>query len=165
MIRSIPQFGLLICCAAIISACATAPAPPPIEDGSTSAPIVRESAEPKDTQEQQSAPRPAAATTALLAAADEARATGDFNNAITYLERAVRIDPRNADLWVALSEAHLANSDLSAANQHARKAIALAGENPIQQQRAWLQLANIREAEGNLSEAQAIRRRYRSVSG
>ena len=164
MIRSKPQFIVLLVAAALLSACATAPTPPPVEDGAASAPVIRDSTEPQSPQDQP-APRATAATTALLAAAEEARAERDYNNAITYLERAVRIDPRNADLWVALSEAHLANSDLTAANQHIRKAIALAGDNPVQRQRAWLQLASIREAEGNLSEARAIRKRYQSVSG
>ena len=85
--------------------------------------------------------------------------------AITYLERAVRIDPRNAELWTELSAAHLADNNLAAANQHVRKAIALAGDDPALSRSAWLQMADIRQAEGNRSEADAIRRRFSAVRG
>ncbi len=111
------------------------------------------------------APDTSAATLALLTAAQTAMADAQPQTAVTYLERAVRIDPRNATLWIELSAAHLADNNLAAANQHARKAIALAGQDRTLTRAAWLQMADIRDAEGNNGEADAIRRRFAAVRG
>jgi tetratricopeptide (TPR) repeat protein len=148
-----------------LTACATAPSQPPVVDQSQSAPIQREPVVTGKNDKSEPPIQSTAATASLLAAAASERANKNFDNAITYLERAVRIDPRNSTLWVELSNAHLANNDLNAANQHVRKAIALAGSDPVLLRQAWLQLADIREAEGNMSEARAIRRRYEAIRG
>lgn len=110
-------------------------------------------------------PDTSAATLALQSAAQIAMADAEPQTAVTYLERAVRIDPRNATLWIELSAAHLADNNLAAANQHVRKAIALAGQDQALTRAAWLQMADIREAEGNRSEADAIRRRFAALRG
>jgi hypothetical protein len=54
---------------------------------------------------------------------------------------------------------------LVSANQYARKAIALSASDPSQHRLAWLQLADIKDAEGQGAEARSIRRRYSSVRG
>jgi len=154
-----------------LGACATSPTPPPVVAGEASAPIQREpvnrSAPAATSGPTASAatPRPTAATASLLAAANSASEQQNFGDAISYLERAVRIEPRNANLWIELSDAHLASGNTTAANQHVRKAIALAGSDPALTRLAWLQLADVREAEGNRSEARAIRRRYSRERG
>ena len=148
-----------------LAACAAAPsAPPVIEDGQATAPIERD-VDPAAPPPDEPQPQPTAATWALVSAAQSAMADQQHDSAIAYLERAVRIDPRNAELWIELSAAHLADDNLAAATQHVRKAIALASQDPALTRRAWLQMADIREAEGNASEAKAIRRRYRAVPG
>jgi cytochrome c-type biogenesis protein CcmH/NrfG len=81
------------------------------------------------------------------------------------LERAVRIEPREALLWIRLSRAHLAQGEMRAAFQHARKAIALAGSDSSKFSAAWLQLANVFTAQGKNAEAQQIRRRFSRSSG
>ncbi|MBT7334602.1 MAG: hypothetical protein HN856_09535 [Gammaproteobacteria bacterium] len=108
---------------------------------------------------------PHSATEILLARAQETKQQGDVLATISHLERAVRIDPRNPRLWIALSQAHLSNRDLSAANQYVRKAIALSHGNLAQSSQAWLQLANVREAQGKASEAASIRAKYQSTPG
>ncbi len=147
-----------------LSGCATPPTTPPVIEEAGTAPIEREVVE-TDSTETQSIPDTSAATVALLAQAQAAMANDVPQTAITYLERAVRIDPRNAQLWIELSAAHLADNNLAAANQHARKAIALAGNDPTLSRSAWLQMADIRQAEGNRSEADAIRRRFDAMRG
>ncbi|MCR9261051.1 MAG: tetratricopeptide repeat protein [Pseudomonadaceae bacterium] len=146
------------------SGCATPPITPPVIEEAGTAPIEREVVEP-DTAATQATPDTSAATIALLAQAQAALSDDAPQTAITYLERAVRIDPRNPQLWIELSAAHLADNNLAAANQHIRKAIALAGNDPAQSRSAWLQMADIREAEGNRREADAIRRRFSAVRG
>lgn len=155
----------LCACALWLAACAATPsAPPTVEEGQATAPIERE-IEPAPAPVDEPAPQPTAATLALVSAAQTAMAEEQHDSAIAYLERAVRIDPRNAELWIELSAAHLADNNLAAATQHVRKAIALAAQDPALTRRAWLQMADIREAEGNASEARAIRRRYQAVPG
>ncbi len=137
--------------------------PPPIERDTSQT----------DTEVDQDTQNSNAATNTLLAAATKASQNNDHNNAVVYLERAIRIDPRNAALWLRLSATHLANHDLAAANQHARKAIALAGSttgsktgsNSELTRSAWFQMADIKEAEGKRAEADSIRRRYRRYRG
>ncbi|XOV84538.1 MAG: tetratricopeptide repeat protein [bacterium] len=147
-----------------LTGCATPPTTPPvIEDAGT--PPVERDVEVAGTGDTQTAPDTSAATLALLAQAQKAMDDAAPQTAITYLERAVRIDPRNAQLWTQLSAAHLADNNLAAANQHIRKAIALAGEDPVLSRSAWLQMADIREAQGNRSEADAIRRRFAALRG
>ncbi len=109
-------------------------------------------------------PRSSAAQT-LLARANTALRDEEPGTAIVLLERAVRIEPREAQLWIRLSKAHLEQGDTQIAFQHARKAIALAGSERNKQTAAWLQLANVYEAQGRDSDAQNILRRYGRGSG
>jgi len=147
----------------LLSACTSMPATPPTVEDRQPPPIERDPVAVADSRDE--VDRSTAATATLLAAAHDAAELSDHDSAIAYLERAVRIEPRNAELWIALSDAHLAAANLAAATQHARKAIALAGADERLVRQAWLQLADIREAQGNLSEARAIRRRYQSMRG
>ncbi len=147
----------------VLTGCGSNPISPPVEDQGSQAPIERDlPAVPDDNAPPASTN---AATESLLAAADEAAAAREYNSAIAYLERAVRIDPRNPSLWLRLSAAYLANGELTAAAQHTRKAIALAGDNPTLQRAAWLHMAEVEQAMGNYSEAQALRRRWQPVRG
>ena len=109
-------------------------------------------------------PRNSGAQT-LLARANTALASEQPATAVLLLERAVRIEPREALLWIRLSQAHLGQGDSRTAFQHARKAIALAGSETNKRTAAWLQLANVYEAQGKDGEAKQIRNRYGRYSG
>ena len=65
-------------------------------------------------------PRSSGAQT-LLARANTALASEQPATAVLLLERAVRIEPREALLWIRLSQAHFDQGDSRAAFQHARK--------------------------------------------
>lgn len=146
----------------IISACASGPKIPPIIEDAQTAPIERD---PKSDPELEPEPNTTAAINSLMAAASRSSEEHNYDNAIAHLMRGLRIAPRNTQLWIQLSAAHLADQNIPAATQHARKAIALAGEDVGLARSAWLQLANVYEAQGNVSEARAIRRRYRYIRG
>ena len=105
-----------------------------------------------------------------MSAADEALACKQPEHANLLMERAVRIEPRNFELWIRLSRAHLASGNLAPAIQHARKAIALAEissseSSRANQAKAWLQYAKVLDAQGNTREAASIRSRYRRQRG
>ena len=159
------NFARSICIAAYLTlaACASAPTPNPAPSAKATAPAVerRQPAPPKTNTD---------ATFALLSEADTALDAAQPKRAILLLERAVRIEPRNFELWIRLSRAHLATDNMNAAVQHARKAIALADvavgvTTATAQAKAWLQYAEVLEYRGQKQEAASIRRRYGQQRG
>ena len=159
------NFARSICIAAYLTlaACASAPTPNPAPSAKATAPAVerRKPAPPKTNTD---------ATFALLSEADNALGAAQPKRAILLLERAVRIEPRNFELWIRLSRAHLATDNLNAAMQHARKAIALADiavgiRIDAARAKAWLQFAEVLEYRGQKQEADSIRRRYGQQRG
>ena len=155
--------------ALLLSACAsttTKPAPARGDTPITTANPAPSTPAPNRTE----SPTKTSATFALLSAADEALAGKQPEQAILLMERAVRIEPRNFELWIRLSRAHLASGNLAPAIQHARKAIALAEissseSSRANQAKAWLQYAKVLDAQGNTREAASIRSRYRRQRG
>ena len=154
--------ALCVSWACLLTACATAPvsAPPPVEDAGSRAPVER-----VPTEAPASAGNTSSAANTLLAQASEAAASSEHGTAIVYLERAIRLEPRNPQLWIALARQYLATNDTPKATQYARKAIALAGTDEASVRDAWLTLADIKEEEGAIYEAQSIRRRYETARG
>ena len=107
----------------------------------------------------------AGATLALLAQSERAASAGDPDAAVAYLERAIRLNPRSADLWLQLARLQLANEDPEAAVQFAHKAISLAGDRVDWVRDAWLLIADARAAQGDGDTARAIRTRWQSHRG
>ena len=153
----------------LLSACASTTTKPAPARGDT--PITTATPAPSTPAPNRAAsPTKTSATFALLSAADEALAGKQPEQAILLMERAVRIEPRNFELWIRLSRAHLASGNLAPAIQHARKAIALAEissseSSRANQAKAWLQYAKVLDAQGNTREAASIRSRYRRQRG
>ena len=146
-----------------ICACTTSPVTPPIVQDSSSAPVQREPA--LDLENEAELADSAVAINVLLAQAKNASDADNYSRAVAHLMRGLRIEPRNVQIWIQLSAAHLADANIAAAAQHAKKAIALAGQDGILLRDAWLQMAEVYEAQGKANEAQAVRRRYRFVRG
>ena len=155
-------FGLVVI--ASLSACATNPYEPEVTEAGTQAPIEREQDESAEAEPSQP-PAAERATATLLASAKQASVSGRHGEAINYLERAVRMQPRDPKLWTNLAAAYLANEELVNATRHVRKAIALAESDDVAAQQAWLTLADIKEAQGEVSEARSIRRQWRKLRG
>lgn len=139
------------------------------QEGNSSGQSNRPLPEKRDTKTKPKAPAIAppqnSGAQTLLARANTALASEQPATAVLLLERAVRIEPREALLWIRLSQAHLVQGDSRTAFQHARKAIALAGSQANKRTAAWLQLANVYEAQGKGGEAKQIRNRYGRYSG
>ena len=153
--------------AVLITACASTPQAPPVQDATTQAPIERSQTPDAENAARQErlaiAEETREVTNMLLAQAQTALGDNNQRSAINLLERAVRLAPRDSELWVALGHAHLADGNVNSATQHVRKAIALAGNEPTARRRAWLAMADIREYEGLPAEAASIRRRYNRI--
>jgi hypothetical protein len=78
-------------------------------------------------------PRPqndaSGASSALLAQSRAERAAGSFAQATASIERALRLDPNNAELWVERGELALQTGNAPQAATMARKALSLVGSN------------------------------------
>ena len=69
------------------------------------------------------------ATRELLAESRAARAAGNLTDAAVSVERALRIDPNDPELWLEFGQIQLASGDNAQAAALARKALTLAGDD------------------------------------
>lgn len=74
-------------------------------------------------QPEVSRPAPSGAHTGLLLKADDARSRGDYSQSLAYLERAQRIDPDNADIYLGLAQTHTASGNVAQARAAAERGL------------------------------------------
>lgn len=148
-----------------LTGCATTPVSP--SDGTAEDPVDPVTADRRDDTAPRPAPPPSpdSATLALLQQSERAAQSGELDTALAYAERALRIDPRRADLWTRLAELTLANGDPETAIRYANKALSLARERPDWQRDAWLIIADAREYQGDADAARTIRERWQTHRG
>ncbi|WP_293393365.1 tetratricopeptide repeat protein [Nevskia sp.] len=119
----------------------TAPAPAP---ATTIPPLLPTQPSGRPQPSAESFPKTLAAAgtgPAVLALARQAqtfRSAGRPQDALGQYERALRIEPKNAFVWQAMAETHLALHNVEQAESAARKSNSLARGNP------WLELGNWR---------------------
>jgi Flp pilus assembly protein TadD len=115
----IQRFTAVACLTASLQACSVIPrADSSAQDQPPAATPARSS----------SAPVPSASA-ALLTQSRLARDAGDYGAAAASIERALRIEPNNALLWLEYGELRLAEGNLDQAETLARKAASLAGDD------------------------------------
>jgi len=90
------------------------------------------------------------AVVALLSKADQSYKAGEYDQAVSTIERALRIEPRNARLVYKLAAVRLRQKKAKLAENLAKKAALLAGNNTLIKRRAWLLIAEARRMQGNL---------------
>lgn len=101
---------------------------PPVETRPAPPPPVVTTPEPAPPVEPEPVPEPPEpnATQAygpLLARADTAAAGGDYESALALLERAQRIDPDSAEVYLALARTYAAKGDVSQARATAERGL------------------------------------------
>lgn len=101
--------------------------PYPAADGAKASPL-NESETAQPLAESESRP-PSTAVVALLDTATQQTRAGKLDNAAATLERALRLEPRNAELWTRLAEVRLKQGQLDQAASLAAKSNNLAGNN------------------------------------
>jgi len=100
---------------------------------------------PVPAQPQQPQPKPQSTVTlALQNEAERAATAGDLPKAIQILERAIRIQPDSAQLWIELARCHLKEGNAAQAEQFARKALLFTGSRYDLEQQAWVVIADAR---------------------
>ena len=98
------------------------------------------------------------AVNALASAANQSNKSGDIEAATTTIERAIRIEPRNATLYYKLAVLRLKQSKPKLAEDLAKKALLLATNDAALKKHSWLLVARARELLGDIngsSEAKA----------
>jgi tetratricopeptide (TPR) repeat protein len=133
-LRAVPR-ALAFALLATLAACSTlegahrpgsqsAPRP-----GSAGSPAPPESPPPSVAAPARPPSETSGATQALLAQSRAARTAGNYAQANATIERALRIAPSDASLWVELGEIELATGNAAQAATLARKALTLAAPN------------------------------------
>lgn len=124
-----------------------APAPPPVaEPQPLPAPIVRE-------------PILSPASRALVGQAQTQLASKNYAVAASSIERALRIEPDNALLWIELGKVRQAEGNYVQAENMGRKALSMATNAPRAQSSAWSLIAESLRARGRNPEAREAQMR------
>ncbi|MFO7581003.1 tetratricopeptide repeat protein [Guyparkeria sp.] len=103
------------------------------------------------------------AVLALVEQADQRRQAGDLAGAQSTLERAVKIEPGNARLWLDLAQLRLARDQPAQAEQLALRAVEHARDNATLSA-AWKLVAKARRAQGDEAGAREAEERAGSES-
>jgi tetratricopeptide (TPR) repeat protein len=152
-----PVFMLGACSAPPVRERPPAPPPPTVER--PEAPVERPSeARVAPYREPRPAPpRPVfgPAVRSLLETAEAQQKAGNLQGAASTLERALRIEPRNAHLWNRLARLRMAQDRLGEAADLAAKSNALAGPDQALKQDNWELIAAARRAAGDMAGARA----------
>ena len=136
------------------SAATEAPAPP--DDGIETAAYTPPEPEPLEQRYPRSAGEVSGpAVSSLYRQAQSEADAGRHASAIAVLERAQRIEPRNAFVWSRLAEAQLAAGDAGQAENTALRANSFARGNPYLEARNWRVIADARRSAGDQAGARA----------
>ena len=139
--------------------------PPPLrgEVAEEAPPVVYEATKPSEGEEAHQgntgqtakplatvpAPADSPAVLALLQEADASSASGRLDNAAATLERAIRIQPRNALLWQKLAEVRLQQHQPGLAEDLAKKSNIYAKDNKALLSKNWSIIATARREKGD----------------
>lgn len=98
---------------------------------------------------------PAPAVAELLAKADQSSAQGQYDAARANLERAVKISPRNAELWQRLAMLSYTQEDWAQAKALAERSNSFTAADSVLAARNWTLIGNAELKLGNQSAAAA----------
>jgi tetratricopeptide (TPR) repeat protein len=108
---------------------------------------------------------PDSAVAHLHADARKRLAAKQYHAAASTLERALRIAPRNAELWHSLAVVRLQQQRWEMARNMAAKSNSLAAANRALQAENWRVIANSHQAQGNQQAARKAWQRARQLGG
>jgi tetratricopeptide (TPR) repeat protein len=97
------------------------------------------------------------AVDALVLAANQNSSSGNIEVASATIERAIRIEPRNANLYYKLALVRLKQSKPRLAEDLAKKSALLAANDSTLKKHSWLLIAHARELQSNFKGAKEAR--------
>jgi len=130
----------------------------PSEDGKITSPTVQTipyvtppvpQPSPQHSSSSRSSSKANAAVTSLLSSADNSIKHGDFRSASAAIERALRHDPKNADLWHRLAQVRLRQSEYAQVESLSLKSNALSNGNKPLMARNWSLISKARRLRGD----------------
>ena len=131
---------------------------PPVENSEDQAPPIADTApapkEPEPYTPLESIGPQTPAVGSLVLSANENSQSGNYDSAVASIERAIRIEPRNAALYYKLAVLRLNQSKPRLAEDIARKAALLAVNDTKLKKHSWLLIANARELQNNYAGAE-----------
>lgn len=136
-----------------------------VYQGSISRPPAQSSEAPASRNPDETSPGQAAprihnpAVSALIRQAEQFIEDGEFQNAGAALERALRIDPRNAELYSRLAGVMLLQEHPDEAESLAKRSNSLASDWPGLQAKNWTIIARALRARGENASADAAEMR------
>jgi tetratricopeptide (TPR) repeat protein len=172
-VRHTSQLLVFVLCLGVLAGCALpapysppapaktpVPEPPPpvgsapqVETAPATPPEVAPPAEPLPPQPiRERTLNPAART--LVSQAQAQTAAGNYAIAAANLERALRIEPDSAQLWIEMGRVRQAEGNFPQAENMARKALSLAAGDARNQAAAWRLIADSYRSRKRVQEAQ-----------
>lgn len=109
------------------------------------------------------APVHSSAVISLLKSAQLLESAGDLTAAVGTIERALRIEPRNAHLWNRLAHLRFSQGRISPAADLALKSMALAGGDIVLKRDNWQLIARARRRAGDVAGARVAERKARML--
>ena len=166
----VASLGLVL----ILSACIGTPSrtSAPVREnataGSAPAPLVNQNGDVQvrvyePPQVALAAPVHSKAVQALLKRSEQQQQQGDLAGAVTTIERALRLESRNAHLWNRLAHLRYEQGRRNLAADLAAKSNALAGRDLGLKRDNWLLIANARRSVGDDSGARDAERKARML--
>jgi len=134
----------------------SSPPPPPLS-APTPAPVPAPEPAPSVRRESVPVPEEGKAAATLLASARQNVRTGQFSQAEMTLERALRVEPRNARLWHEMAQVKFEQKDYGQAVQFCIKSNSLAGKDYDLIQQNWLLMEKAYLEQGEPEKARQAR--------
>ncbi|MCW8921279.1 MAG: tetratricopeptide repeat protein [Sedimenticola sp.] len=104
------------------------------------------------------------AVSALLKTASQQADQQDLDGAVSTVERALRIEPRNAYLWYRLANLRLDQGRVTLASDLAIKSLALAGGDVELKRKNWQLIAKAKRSSGDITGAKVAERKARMLN-
>ncbi len=131
--------------------------PKPAENQPAAPPVAEAPKQPEELQPLETFAPQSPAVGSLVMAANEDSQGGNLDSAVSSIERAIRIEPRNPTLYYKLSLLRLQQSKPRLAEDLARKAALLAVNDKALKKHSWLLVAKAREEQNNTAGADKAR--------
>lgn len=148
-----------------VPAPATIPSPAPEASGLPQPPAPQPTMTPIVLEDASLPAGTSPAVVALLSESDRSRKSGDLDSAVVVMERALRIDARNPTLTYKLAQLRLKQSKPQQAEELARKAALLAGNDQELKRKSWLLIAHARQLQQDINGAKEAKAKAQSFYG